>query len=321
MQNQLREFARKRDEEKKKQIPPNVCDISMIDEICNNGAPRPAPNNPAGPCSNYSNNPLQINSAINSTGCTCKSAYTGDFYDFFRYGFRSGLIDSPSCRNINVGIKVHPHTKLYESNDFVPNSFGGVSAIPINEEFPPYKPLQFNFDITYPIESNAGASYNYYSGLLTHAVEIQSRSPENVNIFGNYWQGTDNVAKIQHINNEIGQDIDAQINPYTKSFFQPVYDMLGNKITGASGYHDLVKSLSLVSNLKPAHELSFEIIGDAGDINSFKNTLKPASGLSSLSFSLGQDGFRTNVSYASIPVKMPKREAILNKINPRLNKL
>jgi len=97
--------------------------------------------------------------------------------------------------------------------------------------------------------------------------------------------------------------------------------MLGNKITGTAGYHDLIKSLSLVSNLKPAHQLTFEIIGDASAINSFKDTLKPASGLSSLSFSLGQDGFRTDVSYASIPAKMPKGEAILNKINPRLNKL
>jgi len=314
-------FAEEKNKQKMKQIPPNICEVDMLDEICNNGVPRPAPDNPAGPCSNYSNNPTQINKAINDPNCKCKSAYTGDFYDHFQYGFESSLIQSGSCRNINVNIRVHPYTRFYDSDYYTDNSFGGVSAVPVNEDFPPYIQYNTNFDITYPIESRDALSYNYYSGLLTQSVEIQIRSPENINIFGNYWTGTANVAKIQHINNQIEQDIDAQINPYTRSFFQPVYDMLGNKITGTAGYHDLIKSLSLVSNLKPAHQLTFEIIGDASAINSFKDTLKPASGLSSLSFSLGQDGFRTDVSYASIPAKMPKGEAILNKINPRLNKL
>jgi len=321
MFDKLRAFAEEKNKQKIKQIPPNICDISMLDDVCNNGFPLPAPNNPGGPCPRYSNNPTQSQNTIGNPTCKCKSAYTGDFYNFFQYGFRSGLIDSQSCRNINVNIRVHPHAHYYNSSNYTDNRFGGVSAVPVNEDFPPYTQYNTNFDITYPIESRANSIYNYYSGLLTQSVEIQVRSPENINIFGNYWNGTSNVAKIQHINNQIEQDIDAQINPSTKSFFQPVYDMLGNKITGTAGYHDLIKNLSLVSNLKPAHQLNFEIIGDAASINLFRDTLKPANGLSSLSFSLGQDGFRTNVSYASIPAKMPKREAILNKINPRLNKL
>ena len=72
------------------------------------------------------------------------------------------------------------------------------------------------------------------------------------------------------------------------------------------------------SNTNPNLSLDFEIVGDAADINNFKNLLTPASGLSSFSYSLGQDGYRSNVSFASRPKKLPNREAILNKIKPRL---
>jgi hypothetical protein len=323
MLEKLKLFFKQKQDEKRKQFPKNICDISLLDDVCNNGSPRPYPNNPNVKCSEYSNNPTQANSSISDPNCKCESSYTGDFYDYFEFGFASGVIDSDCCRNINVNIRVNPYTNFYNSADYSDNSFGGVSAVPLGEDNPPYNYASTNFDITYPIESTGAAGYNYYSGMLTHDVEIQLRSPEKIEIFGNYWTGITNVAKIQHINNPIEQDIEAQINPYNKSFFQPVYDMLGNKITGVNGYHNLVSSLSDVSNISPAHELNFEIIGDASsaDLANFRQTLTPAKGLSSLSFSLGQDGFRTNVSYASVPPKPPKREAILNKINPRINKL
>jgi len=323
MLEKLKLFFKQKQDEKRKQFPKNICDTSLLDDVCNNGSPRPYPNNPNVKCSGYSNNPTQANSSISDPSCKCISSYTGDFYDYFEFGFQSGIVDSDCCRNINVNIRVNPYTNFYNSDNYSDNSFGGVSAVPLNEDNPPYNYASTNFDITYPIESTGATGYNYYSGMLTHDVEIQLRSPEKIEIFGNYWTGITNVAKIQHINNPIEQDIEAQINPYSKSFFQPVHDMLGNKITGVSGYHNLVSSLSDVSNISPSHELNFEIVGDASsaDLANFRQTLTPAKGLSSLSFSLGQDGFRTNVSYASVPPKPPKREAILNKINPRINKL
>ena len=95
--------------------------------------------------------------------------------------------------------------------------------------------------------------------------------------------------------------------------------MQGNRVSSVSGYHKLITGMSeSSSNRNPNLSLTFEIVGDAAEVSNFKNALTPASGLTNFSYSLGQEGYRSNVTFASRPKKLPNREAILNKIRPRL---
>ena len=338
---------------KLKELPKNVCDTNLTTEICNLGKPiaggklssRPPPALPYGvpdlitDCRVYSNSPAMPS----VDDCKCVSEYTGEY----SFGFESGrLINQDNCRAISITLNVNKASRI---NDYLPgdslfsaNSKGRVVVVPDDEDFPTFTEMPpVTLTIYYPVQSaplpfsTAGNNgwlggsvntvppteapfYHYYSGLLTTNLTVQVRSPEIVEVHGSYWSGISNVAKIEQINNEVQQDIQQQIDPTTKGFFKPVYDMLGNRISSVSGYHNLVTGMTLNSNTKPNLSLTFEVVGDAAEVQNFKDSLTPASGLVSFSYSLGQEGYRSSVSYSSRPRKLPNREALLNKIRPRL---
>ena len=354
----LNKMLEKRRIAKLKDLPKNACDTNLTTEICNIGKPIlngkiTALAHPARPygvpnlttdCRVYSNNPTMAN--VN--GCQCVSEYTGEY----SFGFYTGrLLSQDNCRAIAITLLVNPAAKigayLPATSYLTSNSKGHIAIVSDDEDFPTFTEATTTLNIYYPVQSAplpeavvaGGGSpaiaawgggptavappttepfYNYYSGVLTTNVTVQVRSPEIVEIYGDYWSGFSNVAKIEQINNEVDQDIQQQIDPTTKGFFKPVYDMMGNRISSVSGYHKLVSGMSKNSNISPNLSLSFEIVGDAAQVTNFKNALTPASGLSSFSYSLGQEGYRSSVAFASRPKKLPKREAILNKIRPRL---
>ena len=324
---------------KLKELPKNICDTDLTTEICNLGRPirgGKLPGNatqtlpygvPTTPeCQQYSNSPI-----ANPANCACVSDYTGEYW----FGFSSGdLTLAPNCRKITVNFKVND-ADLIRANLNTPffsmNEKGHVKVVSDDEDYPDFTPREQTIDIYYPIQSApldwygslavappATSPYKYYSGLLTTNLTVQVRSPEVVEVHGSYWSGISNVARIEQINNEVEQEIQQQIDPTTKGFFKPVYDMLGNRISSVSGYHNLVTGMTLNSNTKPNLSLSFEVVGDAAEVQNFKDSLTPASGLASFSYSLGQEGYRSSVSYSSRPRKLPNREALLNKIRPRL---
>lgn len=325
----------------------------MLDDVCNNGYPVSG----VGFCSGYSNNPALARLALTNPNCKCNTP-SDDFFSKLQLGFTSGFVNSFNARNIYVRFQVHPYTAPYVANsaNLHPNAFGGVSATIDGEDYPIYTQYDSYINITYPLESinydhrviqmanpqynpNFKPSpfgpanpnpqfvnvpveqYNFYSGILEQQVKIQVRAPEQAQIFGEYWSGSANVMKVKQINNGIDQHISPLIDPKTKKFFSPVYDMAGNIITGAQQAHNLSKSLSNIANSQPSHALGYKIIGDAATVPVFNANLKPEKGLTKLSFSLSQDGFVSDVSFANRPPNLPKPEAILNKINPRLNKL
>ena len=326
---------------KLKDFPKNFCDTDITTEICNLGRPilgGKLPGNatqtlPYGvptitECREYSNSPIAT-----QANCGCVSDYTGEYW----FGFSSGdLTVAPNCRTIRVDFVVN-NTALIKANlntdFFTINEKGHVKIVSDDEDYPDFTQRTTGITIYYPIQSAplpsvwAGSvgiappqhyPYKYYSGLLTTNLSVQVRNPEIVEVHGNYWSGISNVAKVQQINNEIDQDIEQQVNPVSKTFFKPVYDMQGNRISSVSGYHNLITGMSENSNRNPNLSLTFEIVGDAAEVSNFKNALTPASGLSNFSYSLGQEGYRTNVTFASKPKTLPKREAILNQIRPRL---
>jgi len=309
----LNKFSQDKEREKKKRFPKNVCDDSLLDTICASGVLANQKD-----CPDYSPDP----------NCKCPSP-ASDFFSNFNPGFSPDVVMNRPCRNINLILKVnhltHNYVQTHNANNPVlkDDSFKGLSVIHEGESAPQYTKDQTQIDITYPIDSYPliGSGFNYYNGILDQDVEMQLRSAERIEIYGSSWAGTDNVAKVQRINNEVGQDIQNQIDPQAKGFFSPVYDMQNNRLNSVADYHRLIESLSNSQNLQSNHEINFEIIGDATLVNTFRDYLTPTKGLKSLNFSLGQEGFRTNVSFANIPVKPPKKEAILNKISARLDRL
>ena len=324
---------------KLKDFPKNFCDTDLTTEICNLGKPiaggkltgnatqsLPYLVPTVAECREYSNSPIAT-----TANCGCVSDYTGEYW----FGFSSGdLTLAGNCRKIQVDFVVNKTALITASmnNDFFTiNEKGHVKVVSDDEDYPDFTQTGVSINIYYPIQSAplnwygsvgvnppAIAPYKYYSGLLTTNLNVQVRSPEIVEVHGEYWSGISNVAKIEQINNEVAQDIEQQINPTSKTFFKPVYDMQGNRISSVSGYHKLITGMSENSNRNPNLSLTFEIVGDAAEVANFKNALTPASGLTNFSYSLGQEGYRSNVTFASRPKQLPTREAILNEIRPRL---
>ena len=330
---------------KLKDFPKNFCDTDLTTEICNLGRPIAGGKLPGNAtqslpyrvptiteCREYSNSPI-----VTTANCGCVSDYTGEYW----FGFSSGdLTLAGNCRKIQVDFVVNKTALITASlnNDFFTiNEKGHVKVVSDDEDYPDFTQTGVSINIYYPIQSAplnwygsvgvnpprnpagpAIAPYKYYSGLLTTNLNVQVRSPEIVEVHGEYWSGISNVAKIEQINNEVAQDIEQQINPISKTFFKPVYDMQGNRVSSVAGYHNLITGMSENSNRNPNLSLTFEIVGDAAEVSNFKDALTPASGLTNFSYSLGQEGYRSNVTFASRPKKLPNREAILNKIRPRL---
>lgn len=311
--------------EKNKQLatklPDSICDFNMLDHVCANGHPK---YNTAD-CHAYSANPFTANMPANDKGCNCADNAGGnDPFRNFQYGFKN-----LTSRNIYVTIQANKNANL------VNNGLVDVNGN-LNDGSPPvYTTANTSFNITYPVESwfpspeprsstlYSPGHYNYYYGVLTHDINIQVRNPATVQIYGNYWQGDDNVAKIEHISNEIDQSIESIIDPVNKEFYIPIYDLKGNEVKNVKAYHDLIKDLSTVNSKAVRKELNVSVIGDITDpkVGPVKDHLKPHKGLTSLSFSLTQDGFLSSATFANLPPTRPKKEAILNKITPRLNRI
>jgi len=301
-------------------LPDSICDFNMLDYVCANGHPK----DNIADCSVYSANPFTENKAVNDSSCNCADNAGGnDPFRNFQYGF-----NNLTSRNIYVSIRANKNANLVNQGQL--NAVGNVKR----GNAPIYTPASTSFNITYPVESwlpEAGRSaglysrgnYNYYYGILTHDINIQVRNPATVQIYGDYWQGDDNVAKIEHISNEIDPSVESIIDPVNKEFYNPIYDLKGNEVRNVKAYHDLIKDLSKVNSSEVRKEMTISVIGDITDKDAglVKDHLKPEKGLTSLSFSLTQDGFLSSATFANLPPTRPKKEAILNKITPRLNKI
>lgn len=89
------------------------------------------------------------------------------------------------------------------------------------------------------------------------------------------------------------------VDPDTKAFIQTMYDSQGDEIKTIKDYHDLIKDLSSETNDKPMRSIDFKIIGNVLNMPSLTPYLFPHKGLKSLSFSLGDGGFTSNLNFAN----------------------
>ena len=305
--NQNREMAQ--------EFLPSVCDFKLEDMVCNVGEVD------AGNCKDYS---------ATEQDCKCVTPLNVQPNRDYQTGFPMqsipGAYDFPA-RAILITIKVHPFTAGYLQQIVKPTTGGGVAFCATDEDFPTFNSVTKFAWIVYPRQSDnfGGDGVNFpsdqppalaYRGVITQNASFQLRNSETIECHQNHWMGNTNVMKAQLINNEIPQEIDQMVDPDTKAFIQTMYDSQGDEIKTIKDYHDLIKDLSSETNDKPMRSIDFKIIGNVLTMPSLTPYLFPHKGLKSLSFSLGDGGFTSNLKFANRAKVLPKAEAIMNKVRP-----
>ena len=305
--NQNREMAQ--------EFLPSVCDFKLEDMVCNVGVAAGAD------CKNYS---------VTETDCKCVTPLNVQPNRDYQTGFPMqavpGLFPFPA-RAILITINVHPFASDYTQQIVKPTTGGGVAFCATDEDFPTFIRATKQGWIVYPRQSDSfnGSGVNdpkdqppvlAYRGVITQNASFQLRNSETIECHQSHWMGTTNVMKAQLINNEIPQEIDQMVDPDTKAFIQTMYDSQGDEIKSIKDYHDLIKDLSNETNDKPMRSIDFKIIGNVLTMPSLIPYLFPHKGLKSLSFSLGDGGFTSNLKFANRAKVLPKAEAIMNKVRP-----
>ena len=307
--------------EKAKDFLKSKCEYSLEDIVCDYGAAK----NPKS-CDSYTG-------AV-AEDCVCLPSINDPRAEpgrlqAYEIGFINSRVNAVCpARQITISINVHHDVNKYNDGENVVKILanGGVGYLAEDEDYPVFIPTSKRAEIVYPRQSddlgdrgvNSPKQQNsLYQGVLSQTATFQTRNSETIECHGSQWCGDTNVSKIQVINNEVAQDIDQLVDPQTKGFYSPVYDMQGNAVKSIAHYHSLMAELSdpdKTSHILPARTMNFEIIGNALEVGSLAQYLHPHRGLKSLSFTLSPEGFRSNLSFTNRSLKLPKPEAILNKI-------
>jgi hypothetical protein len=261
-------------------LPKDECSLNINDRICENNGHHPC----------YTSEIQNREIGFDSFGCRGISIefHINQFYDgpFNRDRYENIVTPGSVVPNINLG----------------------------NKTYPAY--VQFRFaapTIQYPV-------YGIYRGVGTFNINTLKRVPEIIEANGSYWTETSNVRKVEHINNEIPQELQAQIDLSSQSqqFFNPYFDLNDNLIRTVGDYHNTISNLTRFSGPEYSENIEFSIVGDPALIPNLAPYLKPHRGLKSLSFKLGSEGFSADLQFSNAPPEMPKNEAILNKIIQKL---
>lgn len=303
--------------ERSKEFRKTQCDYSLEEIICNIGVATDAAD-----CAKFS---------ATTSDCACVTPINDDTAGQYFVGFKTNPPNSASlcpARKITISIGVHQGVSNYIGVNSIikPLANGGVGFLAEDEDYPPYTPMTASSSIVYPRQSDSFNFNGYnvptnqshlYQGVLTQSATFQLRNSETIECHGKHWSSDTNVSKIQLINNEVAQEIDQIVDPNSGGFYSPIYDMNGNQVLSIAAYHALMLQLSdpfKTSHTLPARTMNFEVIGNALTVSALAPYLFPHRGLKSLSFSLSPEGFRSNLSFSNRSLKLPKPEAIMNKI-------
>ena len=303
--------------QKTKEFKKDLCEYSLEEIVCNQGVPKNAAE-----CIDYSAKDPVPNP------CVCVTPISDQTNPIYKIGFTFPVTPTNGfeARRIDIRIDVHQGVAAYDgaTAGIKPLAAGGVGFLAIDEDYPVFQPTSRASKIIYPVESdsindlgvNAPLNQsNLYQGVLSQSAEFKILNGESVECYGPYWCGSSNVAKIQVINNEVSQDIAQLLQPSSRQFYSPVYDMQGNQVVTVQDFHTLMSNLTTdMNHLTPARNMSFDVIGNVLTLPSLLVYLQPSRGLKSLSFSLSPEGFRSKLSFSNRALKLPKPEAIINKI-------
>lgn len=282
---------------------PNICEKSLLQEMCEGLI--------------SGRNTLDPDNA--KYACALE-----DEQDTFEEGFDISYLSSPNSRGLEISIIKNPvrsndTNKLQAilKNSDINGEFYYLDTI---EGFLSYEQKQANLTIIYPISVEASDDI-YYKGIMSSSVEIENRSPEICEIFGEPVNKTQNSsANIKVINNTLDSDLQPQLDPFSSRFVSYLTVVTGDSqvITTVEGYHNFIKQLNNYEVTGASKAVELSLAGTPDYFGGFIQYLKPIYGLNKMSISVTDNGVVTSLSYADRPPQLPKQEAILNKIGPRI---
>lgn len=282
---------------------PSVCEKTLLQEMCErlvSGYNVLAPSNPRYACA------------------------LEDEQDTFEEGFNLSYLSSPNSRGLDITIVKNPVRNndvdklqaIFKNSD-INGEFYYLDTI---EGFSSYEQKQANLTIIYPISVEPNDDI-YYKGIMSSSVEVENRSPEICEIFGEPTNITKNVsAGIKVINNTVDSDLQPQLDPFSSRFVSYLTVVTGDSqiVTSVEGYHNLIKQLDGYEITGASKSIELSLAGTPDYFGGFRDYLKPIYGLNKMSISVTDNGVVTSLSYADRPPQLPKQESILNKIGPRI---
>jgi hypothetical protein len=284
---------------------PNLCDKTLLQEMCDGLIVTSG--------SQYGDNPRF-------------SCSTEEEAEAFEEGFDAAYLSSPNSRGLDIQIIKNPVRnddtdalqKIYRGAD----SRGAFYYLDTIAGFNSYQQKQANFTIIYPV--SAGANDNiHYKGILSSSVEVENRSPEMVEIFGEPANFANNTAAgIKVINNVVDPDLQPQLDPISSKFvsYLTMTTEDNQVIKTVSQYHDIVKKLNNYEITGASKSVELTLAGTPDFFGTFRTYLSPSYGMNKMSIGVTDNGVVTSLSYADRPPTQPKQESILNKIGPRIKK-
>jgi hypothetical protein len=302
--DRLRESTKRRVQMK----TPTVCDISLLQEMCRNLLSGQFQLGPTG-------DPRY--------GCIQDE----DKWNWLEDGFTFNYLTQPNSRGLNVKIIRNPIRN--NDTDKLTSTFtesdinGDFYYSDVMSNLLSYNSSEISYNIVYPVTTDCvgGPDGMYYRGILTSDVELENRTPEIVEIYGEPVNTQFNkTAGIKIINNTVDPDLQPQLDPFSSRFWAYMTVITGDAsvVTTVSQYHDLIKRLNNYELVNPMKTVDLTLAGTPNDFGHFKDYLNPNYGLNKMSLSVNDNGMTTVLSFADRPKILPKQESILNKIGPRM---
>jgi hypothetical protein len=282
---------------------PSICSISLLDEMCRNIL------------SGASGFSQVFNPALTSqqTGCVILE----DKNNYMLEGFNTGILFGKNSRTLDISITKNPNRNIYPTFDVN----GDYYYEDLNLGNLLLDNTTVNGTIIYPVQSFAGSIANY-SGIMESNITTEYRIPAFAQVFGNPVNQTgNNTSSFKFIQNTVDNLLDPILDPLTNEIksFITVLDGSGNSIIKTpQQYYDYIQNLNNYNLTEPTKEVNLTLAGPPTQFGAFVNYLNPASGLQSLTLSVSDNGVKTDLVFADRPKVLPKPEALLNKIGPRI---
>lgn len=177
-----------------------------------------------------------------------------------------------------------------------------------------------NLEIVYPIQSYDNG-YPNFNGLLQTDINTNLRLPAKNQIYGSpIFSANNNTSSLKLINIQSDDSLNPILNPFNNEIVSYMTVLTGNGsvILTPAQYYLFLKNLNNYELNEPMKNVNFSLAGPPSQFGNFLSCLNPSSGLTQMSISISDNGVKTNLSFSDRPKELPKQEAILNKIGPRI---
>jgi hypothetical protein len=310
----LEKFKQKflaKEQEKNVTKTPSICSYGVLEEACENAL------NLNGP---------SIFKFKNADGSKAKETQFGcvlyeNKENYFFEGFQEDVVFNVNSRSLDIFIEKNPGARNGQAG-LASDENGDYYYTDLEAGFLEIKSHSANLEIIYPVQGYEGGYANYY-GILSTDVSNDIRLPSLTEIHGEpINQKNNNVSSFKIINNTTDSSLNPKLNPFNNEVvsYMTVITGEGNKniITTPGQYYEYIKNLNNYNLETPMKTLDLTLAGPPNQFGKFLEYLNPSYGLHQISFSISDNGVRTNLSFSDRPKSLPKQEAILNKIGPRI---